>query len=413
MARGVIYLGGSGRHLIDSSIDVVADRVARSLRAAIWETGQVEVQLRLQLKRDVQVVAGGIGLDSASIEVRCGESWEQVLEILEVKFLPRFTQRVARLAPIGRALQALLITGKWMARTGPAWLARVIRRGRAPEYSGLDRTQAFMMFIVALATAGSLVYWVFIGLVLWLEFVGLQDIDFGIKGTVGAVLVILASAVHKIHIEPLDQWAIDAFSFTDYQLDDSAYLDVAAAIADAVDFASSRGYTGLDLLGYSLGAILATDAIYPRAQRNPVWAPPRMIDHWVTVGYPFDELRASLPGYFSDRACSRLQVRKWINIVTRHDFMGTYFTPDRPRGIALARSEVVKSPDVNPPPLSNPRLVTPGWRDLIPRRRTINHRYWDDRDPCAPTCFALVAQETGWLEELRSLIRAPQGRPPG
>lgn len=402
MSRGVIYLGGSGRTLIDSSIDVVADRIVRSLRAELWQAEHVQAQLRCRIERDVHVVAAGIGLDAASIELRRGQDWEPVLEIFEVKYLPRFTHRLAGMGAVARILSALFIVGKWLARLPGARRTRRRHADRAPEYSQLDRIQAMMLSLVWFATTGSLIYWVFIGLVVGVEIAGLPSVAIGIKGVLGVVLIVLASVVRKVHIEPFDRWAIDALTFTDYVLDDSAYLDVIAAIGDAVDVVSGRGHAALDLLTFSLGAVLATDTIYPRKTRDTVWALPQSIDRWITMGYPFDQIRAVTPDYFSDRACSRLQFRRWINIVVQDDFMGTDFTRHRPRGIEVNCPPSVRSPDVNPPPLRFGGLVKRGWLDVIPRRRTINHRlYWDERDPCAPTCFSLVAREAGWLDELR------------
>ncbi len=78
------------------------------------------------------------------------------------------------------------------------------------------------------------------------------------------VFLVLAAAFRKVIIEPLEQLAVEVFAFMDYQLDDRRFLAAPNAILDAIDYASKRGYESVDLLSLSLGAVLATDAIFPR-----------------------------------------------------------------------------------------------------------------------------------------------------
>jgi hypothetical protein len=227
-----------------------------------------------------------------------------------------------------------------------------------------------------------------------------------------ALVLLLAVAVRKTVVEPLDRWAVESFAGIEYQLDEGRFLTITNAILDAIEYATHGGYREVDLLAFSLGSVLATDAIYPRRARRRIWSATPTVENWITIGFPYDLIRWSLPDYFDRRQPAAVDFRRWINVVVQDDFLGTAFTEGDGRGIRVAGSAAARAPDVNS--LFKPeRWVKPARRDwFVPLRRAINHEmYWNDEDARAPTCFSDIVESAGWMEEVRIFLSEPA--PPG
>ncbi|MGZ5942369.1 MAG: hypothetical protein ACXWN8_08120 [Isosphaeraceae bacterium] len=412
---------------MDQSAALVADRIARSLQDKLRD--EQPFSYRIRVETDAHCLAPDIGLDIASIEVAKGDAWEPTLDILEVKYLLRFARRFARLPPLVRALKAFWLLIRSAINRGCA--RRAARATKANQRQGalnrLDRIQAVWLNLVTLATIGSVVYWLVVGAVAVLGVpaafnVGFDDIlgVFGAGRTaeaksvwmiiVIAVFLVLAAALRKTFIESLDRVAVESFAVMEYQLDDRRFLAAPNAILDAIDFATKRGYGTVDLLSLSLGAVLATDAIFPRRAREQVWSPPLAIENWITLGYSYDLIRWFRPDYFAERQPAIVDFRRWINVVVQDDFLGTMFTEGDGRGIRVSHCSHARAPDVNPKPFEPESRVRAGRRDwFVPLRRAVNHRiYWDDEDARAPTCFAAVvdAEAAGWTTEVRKCWRS-------
>lgn len=432
MRRGVVYVGGSTRHLFDQSAALVADRIARTLQDR-FRPGE-ELSYRVNVEVDAHVLASGIGIDIASIEFSKGETWETVIDVLEIKYLPRFTRGFAKLPAAARALKGLWVLCRWVWAKARAVLGPNRDRGerQAGGLRPLDKVQARLMAGITIGTIGSVVYWVCVGLAVSFTApafaFSVEDIlgifsggnhsagHSGVHGpwvlVLGAILLIFAESVRKLLIEPLDLWAVDSFSFIDYQLDDRRFMATPSAILDAVEFAKRRGYAGIDLMTFSMGAVLAADAIFPRKARPSLGAPNRTIDHWITIGFPYDLICLSAPRYFSGRSGPLMEVRNWMNIAVPDDFIGTVFTDPPMRGIALEGCGSMRTPDQEELMRDHPRHVAPKWLDcILPLRRTRNHLiYWDDEDACAPTCFSCFVDAVGWTGAVRQVVSPESAR---
>ena len=411
MRRGIVYVGGMSRHLMDQSAALVADRIARSIQDDLRD--KQPFSYRICVETDAHCRAPDIGLDIASIEVAKGDVWEPALDILEVKYLPRFAGRFERLPPLARALKAFWLLIR--SAINSVCARRAARRPtktnqRQGTLNRLDQIQAVWLNLVIFATIGSVVYWLVVGAVAVLGVpaafnVGFEDIVgvFGAGRTaeaksvwtiiVIAVFLVFAAALRRT-IESWEQSAVESFAVMEYQLDDRRFLAAPNAILDAIDFATKRGYATVDLLSLSLGAVLATDAIFPRRRREQVWSPPLKIANWITLGYPYDLIQWSCPDYFADREPAVICFSHWINVVVKGDFLGTKFTKDDGR-IDDRRIGVVdhfshaQLPDLNPDPFEPEGAVVGRLERVVPWRRAFNHRiYWDDENARAPTCFA-------------------------
>jgi len=266
---------------MDQSARLVADRIARSLQDKLRD--QQRFSYRVRVEADAHCLAPDIALDIASIEVAKGDAWEPALDILEVKYLPRFAKRFARLPPLARALKAVWLLIRGAIKSGGA--RRAARATNANHRQGalnrLDWIQAVWLNLVMLATIGSVIYWLVAGMVAVLGIpaafkVGFDDIlDVFRAGRAAeaksiwmiiviVIFLVLAAALQKTFISSLDRSAVELFAGMEYQLDDCHFLAAPNAILDAIDFATRRGYGTIDLLSFSLGTVLATDAIFPR-----------------------------------------------------------------------------------------------------------------------------------------------------
>jgi hypothetical protein len=412
---------------MDQSAALVADRIARSLQDKLRD--EQPFSYRIRVETDAHCLAPDIGLDIASIEVAKGDAWEPVLDILEVKYLRRFARRFERLPPLVRAMKAFWLLVRTAINIGCARRAARTTKANQPQGAPnrLDRIQAVLLQLVTMAAIGSMVYWLVVGAVAVLGVPAAFNVGFdvllGAFGTgrtaeaksvwmiiVIAVFLVLAAALRKTFFESLDRSAVESFATMEYYLDDRRYLAAPNAILDAIDFATKRGYGTVDLLSFSLGAVLTTDAIFPRRVREQVWSPPLAIENWITLGYPYDLTRWSRPDYFDERQPAIVDFRRWINVVVQDDFLGTTFTEGDGRGIRVSHCSHARAPDVNPKPFEPESRVRAGRRDwFVPLRRFVNHQmYWDDEDARAPTCFAALvdAEAAGWTTEVRKCGRS-------
>jgi len=421
MTKGIVYVGGSSRHLMDQSAEIVADRIARSIQCQLQDGDSFSY--RVHVDRDVHRLAPDISLDIASIEITSDGKWKRVIDVLEVNYLSRFIKSFAQLPPLARVFRAL-----WLIIRST--ITRVCEQNRARSagmrnFKGAllprDLMQATWLTIVTLVTIGSVVFWLVVGLTavfgipsfFSLEFDDLirifrdeskVDVQSPVILSV-SLLLIIARVFRKVVIDPLDQLAVEVFAFTDYQLDDRRFLATPNAILDAIDFAANRGYATVDLLSLSMGAVLSTDAIFARGFRKSKGSQPLVIENWITLGYPYDLIRWSYPRYFDRRQPPIIDIRgHWINVAIQDDFLGTTFDKDEEgRGIRVTNHQDVYMPDINTLFEPASRWKRGGKKDfVIPLRRVVNHRiYWDDEDARAPTCFdAFVGEElTGWSTE--------------
>lgn len=393
--RGVVYVGGAGRHLMDQSARVVADRIARAVERNLTEA--TSASYRVRLEKDACFLAPDISLDVASIEFATCKGWEPTLDVLEVKYLNRFARTFAPLSPLARAARALWVLYRF--RRAKLRSSRMATGAEQPGLTPEDRNQARWLDLVALGTIGSVAYWLVIGMAALGFSIVLEEIA-GWMVIPAALLLVLAEAVRKPFLEPFDRWAIEAFAGAEYQIDDKRFLAVPNAILDAIAYARQRNYGAVDLLTFSLGSLLATDTIFPRGERGPTCAPGLTIDNWITIGLPYDLIRHHLPAYFENRQPPRVRYSNWINVVVQDDFLGTAFRAGDHRGIRVSDVEAPYAPNdpVKPLMLSGYRPSDTKQDRWRPLRRVINHRiYWDDEDARAPSCFDLIVGRAQWL----------------
>ena len=114
---------------------------------------------------------------------------------------------------------------------------------------------------------------------------------------------------------------------------------------------SGDAYRHIHLVAYSFGSIVALDTMFP-ADREP-GRPLEAVDTLVTIGCPFDFVRALWPSYFDTRReyDEKRQVR-WLNVYSPLDTLGSNFRND-PRkadpNINIRAEQIAPGSDVPAP----------------------------------------------------------------
>jgi hypothetical protein len=106
-------------------------------------------------------------------------------------------------------------------------------------------------------------------------------------------------------------------------------------------------YRRVHVVAYSFGSVVALDALFPpnNFSNRPPHAPRlEAIDKLVTIGCPFDFIRALWPRYFEGRVALSDAPRTWFNVYTPADAFGSNFRDDDALGEATV-SLAGKSPN--------------------------------------------------------------------
>jgi hypothetical protein len=407
MGLAIVYLSGTSHHVFDQSAGLVADRIARSLKRSLEP--ETEFSYRVNLKQDAHQFPPDIPVDVASIEVAArrngviSSAWVPVIDVLELKYLPRFTHSVSRLSALARALRALRAT----IRSHPLQSARALVRSSIVHNPG-DKLQAAYLTLVVFILCFVFLFWLTAGITAVVEFAG-GNLPGGL-GLWTTALIVLAfvwfSFKHIVDI--LEKTGVEYVSALDYFNSSSEFDFIHDSVLELISVATQEVYESVDILSFSLGTLIATNVIYP--QHSNGCSCVSKIRNWITLGFPFDLMEATRPGYFEGRALVPGKLN-WINVVVKNDFLGTDFEEGSTRGIGTSGSLTrVHIPEVNicidfaGASQERWRSATLRW-DWIPFRRVNNHSiYWDQKNPQALTCFDEIVEPAGWKNSVRSVV---------
>jgi hypothetical protein len=95
------------------------------------------------------------------------------------------------------------------------------------------------------------------------------------------------------------------------------------------------GYEHVDVLGVSLGSLVALDVLFPTGEAKST-VRPGLVETLVTVGCPHDTVRALHPNYFERRGAQEKVPAVWLNILNPLDVLSSNFRND-PLCFDLAR----------------------------------------------------------------------------
>ncbi len=219
------------------------------------------------------------------------------------------------------------------------------------------------------------------------------------------VIVVTASGIffRKSLKEVITAVASKASSAIDYLRLGTSKRDVLGQFTSLLDFIGEQDrHDRIHVLSYSFGTIVALDSVFPENEPSSQIG---NINTLITIGSPFDIVRASWPNYFSGRHRASESLR-WINIYAAIDILSSNFRDDdQPLkaefGIALA-SSVENKPVV--PGLNSDfdSGVQPGFSaaDLFVNAQ-YHGCYWgesDDADSCLDTIVRELFAESPVLK---------------
>lgn len=161
---------------------------------------------------------------------------------------------------------------------------------------------------------------------------------------------------------------------------------------DLIEHICEKGPSAKDLtvMGYSLGSVVALDAIFP-ANGEPM---PRLeaLRALVTIGCPFEAVENFYPGYFRNRSIPAA-LPYWINVYSPVDLLGSDFS--KAIGIEGDRREKKASEAPLKPNLDLAydhagRQKRSFWEALSLAAFAAHAQYWRADDPEAESCLRPV-----------------------
>lgn len=90
-------------------------------------------------------------------------------------------------------------------------------------------------------------------------------------------------------------------------------------------------YSTVRMIGYSFGAVVALEALYPRTGMPPKGI--QAVASLATIGAPYDFVLAVKPAWFEGRH-SAIGQRSWVNVYSPVDLLGSNFRDDADSGAA-------------------------------------------------------------------------------
>ncbi|HEV2058574.1 MAG TPA: hypothetical protein VGR11_04395 [Solirubrobacteraceae bacterium] len=161
-------------------------------------------------------------------------------------------------------------------------------------------------------------------------------------------------------------------------------------------------YKSIDVVAYSFGALTTINARFPMT--DPPLDVVADINNIVTLGCPFDFVRAYWPRYFERRFGRPSSSGSWINVYSPADVLSSNFNNDELRlkpqeGVVLngatgvSDDTSVECPRNVPYRLDGLDRPVSGWRNLMLEGFRMHGRYWDKDEPTTETVFSLIARE--------------------
>jgi hypothetical protein len=187
--------------------------------------------------------------------------------------------------------------------------------------------------------------------------------------------------------------------FLDYAQNERHAAGVAGGLATALDdILEAEPDRKVHLFGYSLGALVAMDFLYPRKslQQQLDERHGKAISTLVTVGCPVDFIRLYMPRYSNDRQ-ARVPGLRWTNVFIAADVLGSNLADGDDRAEASGTTQggalrAVTAAGVQPEVsvrYTNERLTI--WNIWGGKGFLSHGGYWDEPDH--ENCLHLVIRE--------------------
>jgi hypothetical protein len=166
-------------------------------------------------------------------------------------------------------------------------------------------------------------------------------------------------------------------------------------VSQALNDLQSHEYKQIVVMAYSFGALLAVDACY-----SPTARPPERladVDVLVTIGCPYDLVRALIPDYAAARFWRENAPGRWLNVYSPSDVLSSNFRndaePDQPT-VGVPRRDAQPAKPTNFMYLIDGRDAPCGPVEALRLRGFKFHgQYWNASDEAAETVFVTIVPE--------------------
>jgi hypothetical protein len=114
--------------------------------------------------------------------------------------------------------------------------------------------------------------------------------------------------------------------------------EIRRSLAETIDrltTQSASNYQRVYIAAYSFGAVVAADFLFPQCadgERDRGTHVARKIGAFISIGFPYEAIRAVWPNYFSNRCSSSALADGWLNIYAPVDVLGSRLEPRHPDG---------------------------------------------------------------------------------
>lgn len=250
----------------------------------------------------------------------------------------------------------------------------------------------FLALIVAINTLFEIDIWS------WLGFIA--DNWEGASKFIGALLVLVlgTSATVPAMRARLERAGAATISSVAYLRIGRQRAALTGQLADLVEHIAeeSQAYRRIDLVANSFGSLIVLDAVFPHgAPPEPRFA---MVKGMVTIGCPYDAVRAFWPGYAEDRRALEGAPAGWLNVYSPLDVFGSNFRDDNldkePTVVVAEDPASMKREPTNLVFQSGQGSRSLTLFDVLVFNGFRSHtRYWGDQEEAENTVFNAIVSE--------------------
>ena len=383
----------------NTAVDAVARRMASALdRRAATATARFGTAEQIE-----EIDRGKAGkVRRASIVRRDGGEETPAVDVFELDYAPTLLRPHLQATALRRWLEA-----SWVVISSLILALATYRHRRGKSL--MEKLQLVFGGLWLLLLIGY-VWLLFLGVVVAIN--ALFDLELGTwlgmaggwwdttSQVIGGLLVVALGASATIpamraRLEQAGAATISAFAYLRIGRQRPA---LTGKLADLVEHIAEAGqtYRRVDVIANSFGSLIALDTLFPHdAKPEPRLA---MIKGLVTIGCPYDAVRAMWPGYANRRLGLDDAPSGWLNVYSPHDVFGSNFRDDSKDEapnvvVAEGTAGVVHQPSnlvfragqASDSLTILDVLVLGGFR--------AHGRYWGDQEEAENTCFNAIVGE--------------------
>lgn len=406
----IIFIPGMSREWSDQSLDLIASKIAVALDRRYG-------RLRFASEGRYDTIDGKKAkICTISMQRDSQSAPQPVIDVYELNYYQTLTQRFENHTVLGKSVM-MFVT---ILANLPRVLAALVNVRRTSK-TGLDKLQALyaififlvitaymvLLLVTAAGTGASLVQsagaapaqtW-------------LLDALGGLGARLAPYVVMLTLLIVSLREKVLKFIVCAAtdyvcmLNYMDFGERQNVITGQLETFLDKLAEQASPPYRSYHIFAYSFGSIVALDTLFTFGME--IGEQTRRVDTLVTIGSPFDLLRTYWPQYFRNRVAVTGVPRRWINLYSPLDLLGSNFRNDAEPGDAerhfhgsKAHRHGAKQDDrIDPKPSDGDNIayeqVTGGSRRTLLGLLTlqglkVHSLYWEPRQEDERNCFTYI-----------------------